>query len=92
MRIPNECKLNAFKPCVRPRPKDVFARTGYRRTSQSVDGQVADFNRNPLSDFDRNNRLMNDYYYEQYRKQVEAETEKTPDKESLEAKESEMEV
>lgn len=64
--IPKESKLTAFQPVIVPKVRDVFRRMGYRRTSQSVSGQVADFSRNPLESFDGENRRMSQHYYEKY--------------------------
>lgn len=70
--IKKEAKLNSFKPVKVVKPKDVFRRHGYRHMPHQ-DGEVADFSRNPLQFFDSESKKMNDYYYEQYRKQVESE-------------------
>ena len=65
-KIPNVSKLTSFVPVRVPKVKDIFRRMGYRRTSQSVSGQVADFSRNPLESFDGENRRMSQHYYEKY--------------------------
>lgn len=65
-KIPNSAKLTAFCPVRVPKVKDVFKRLGYRQTSQSTSGQVADFSRNPLESFDVENRRMSQHYYDKY--------------------------
>lgn len=71
--IPKESKLTAFRPVIVPRVKDIFRRMGYRQTSQSVSGQVADFSRNPLESFDGENRRMSQHYYEKYAEMMQKE-------------------
>lgn len=69
--IPAESKLNCFSPVVIPKPKDYFKRMGFRQLpSSSKDGQVADFNRNPLADAERHNREYDSYLYDEYSRQM----------------------
>lgn len=70
--IPNESKLTAFVPVKVPKPRDIFRRRGLLNTTDSM--SIADYNRNPLSDFDSETRKMNQEYYEQYRRQVETQS------------------
>lgn len=84
--IPKESKLTAFQPVIVPKVRDIFRRMGYRRTSQSVSGQVADFSRNPLESFDGENRRMSQHYYEKYvemmqKEESEKQNEKPSEKE-----------
>lgn len=72
-KIPNSAKLTAFCPVRVPKVKDVFRRFGYRQTSHSSSGQVADFSRNPLESFDGENRRMSQHYYEKYVEMMQKE-------------------
>ena len=71
--IPNQCKLTAFQAVRIPKVKDIFRRMGFRRTSQSASGQLADFSRNPLESFDGENRKMSQYYYDKYVEMMQKE-------------------
>lgn len=82
-KIPKESKLTSFQPVHVPKVKDIFRRMGYRRTSQSISGQVADFSRNPLESFDGENRRMSQYYYEKYREIVESEVHDGPENDKI---------
>ena len=99
-KIPNSAKLTAFCPVYVPKVKDLFRRFGYRQTSQSSSGQVADFSRNPLESFDGENRRMSQHYYEKYVEMMQKEEaqkvegpkeKKSDDNQNLEDKKSEME-
>lgn len=78
----------SFRPCVVLKTKDIFKRLGFKSTSQSTGGQVADFTRSGLESFSRTERNFNQWQYEEYAKmkaledsspQDKASDDKTPD-------------
>lgn len=83
--IPNQCKLTAFQAVRVPKVKDIFRRMGYRRTSQSDSGQVADFSRNPLESFDGENRRMSQHYYDKYVEMMQKEEAQKEEAQKVEA-------
>lgn len=68
-RIKDKLVANqAFRPCVVPKTKDIFKRLGFKSTSQSTGGQVADFTRSGIEAFSRTDRNFNQWQYEEYAK------------------------
>lgn len=59
----------AFRPTIIPKTKDVFKRMGFKVTSQSHGGVVAEFGRSGLESFSRTQRNFEQWQYEEYAKQ-----------------------
>lgn len=70
----------AFRPCLIPKTKDIFKRLGFKSTSQSTGGQVADFTRSGIESFSRTQRNFNQWQYEEYAKMKALEDSSPDDK------------
>lgn len=69
-RIKSKLIFNqAFRPTIIPKTKDVFRRLGFKMTSQSTGGEVADFSRSGLEAFSRTQHNFEQWQYEEYAKQ-----------------------
>lgn len=80
-RIKDKLVANqAFRPCVVPKTKDIFKRLGFKSTSQSTGGQVADFTRSGIEAFSRTDRNFNQWLYEEYTKMKALEDSSPDDK------------